>query len=103
MASEASGSDPVPSTSSGGPSREEVEESEELYEPFVNRHLYTSEVVTMWNLSKLIKEIATREQCVAFAESNDLVAKEKICRTHRVPMKVTYSTNRYLHINLLFS
>lgn len=99
MASEALGSDPVPSTSSGGPRQDDVEEPE-FYEPVVNRHLYTSEVVTMWNLTKVVKELSTREQCVAFAENNDLVAKEKICRTHRVPMKVTYSTNRYVLINL---
>ncbi|CAH4034364.1 unnamed protein product [Pieris brassicae] len=61
--------------------------------PVVGRYLYT-EVVMMWNLTKINKYLSTNEQCVAFAEENELVHSQKQCRTHRVPMKIAKSANK---------
>ncbi|XP_072943346.1 uncharacterized protein [Epargyreus clarus] len=98
MASGSSGSEhpePGPSTSSGlgGPSAA-LEDVFDDDGPFIDRHLYTEEVLKMWNLARVIKKTGTNEQCVAFAEENGLVLSEKLCRTHRTPMKIAKSTNR---------
>lgn len=41
-------------------------------EPYVKRNLYSLEVLGMWNLSKIVRELSTREQCVTFAEEHGL-------------------------------
>ncbi|CAG4969808.1 unnamed protein product [Colias eurytheme] len=58
-----------------------------------NEEVHSREVARMWNLPKLVRELGTREQCVAFAEDHGLIKKEKICTYHRVPMRIYYSNN----------
>ncbi|XP_022117869.1 uncharacterized protein LOC110995153 [Pieris rapae] len=62
--------------------------------PVVNRHLCTDEVIAMWSLTKLYKNLGSNEQCVAFAEENGLMQSQKLCKTHRIPMKIAKSTNK---------
>ncbi|XP_047518895.1 uncharacterized protein LOC125058781 [Pieris napi] len=62
--------------------------------PVVRRHLYTEEVIMMWNLAKIMKNLSTNEQCVAFAEEHGLVRSQKLCGKHRKPMKIIKSTNK---------
>ncbi|KAL0879263.1 hypothetical protein ABMA27_003043 [Loxostege sticticalis] len=94
MTSESSGHhqpEPVTSTSfaglDGGPFFEDDG-------PYVDRHLYTEEVLQRWNLAKVIRKLGTNEQCVAFAEEQGLVSTQKTCRTHRTLMRLAKSTNK---------
>ncbi|KAI5646989.1 ISXO2-like transposase domain-containing protein [Phthorimaea operculella] len=61
--------------------------------PPVKRRLYTEEVLGMWNLTRVVKELGTREQAIAFAEEQGLVPAPPTCRVHRVPMHVDLSAN----------
>lgn len=83
--------EPQPSTSAGfgGETADFVDDGAP-----VDRHMFSSEVVNIWNLSKLVKTLGTNEQCVVFSEENDMVHSQKQCRTHRVSMKLAKSTNR---------
>lgn len=89
---------PQPSTSSASivPPDEEVDVAHEavLYGDYVRRHLYASEISKMWNISKLVRELSSREQCIQFSIENDLIPSEKICRIHKVPMRVEYGQNK---------
>lgn len=83
-----SGTEPVPSTSSG------VTGTEAESRRSAGRHFYTDEVVNMWNLAKVIRCLGSTEQCVQFAEDKDMISTEKLCRTHRKPMHLAKSTNK---------
>ncbi|RVE41304.1 hypothetical protein evm_014046 [Chilo suppressalis] len=75
-----------------GPSQSRSPTSDD--EPYVDRHLYVEEIISMWNLSKIVRELGNRDQCVAFAEAQGLMPTEKLCCTHRTPMLIAASTNR---------
>lgn len=81
--------EPIPSTSQAG--KDSIGED---HEPYAKRHLYTSEVLSMYNLAKLIRELGTRKQCIRFAEQQGLIKAEKICQTHKTKMNVNYSGNK---------
>lgn len=83
----------IPSTSAAVPAVTRVDDDVEAM-PYVKRHLYTGEVLQMWNLARLIRQLGTREQCVNFAVSEGLILASKECRRHRKPMSIEYSTNR---------
>ncbi|RVE50395.1 hypothetical protein evm_004932 [Chilo suppressalis] len=75
-----------------GPSQSRSPTSDD--QPYVDRHLYVEEIISMWNLSKIVRELGNRDQCVAFAEAQGLMPTEKLCRTtHRTPMLIAASTN----------
>lgn len=61
--------------------------------PVSDRHLYTEEVVQMWSLPKVVRELGTIDQCLKFAEENNMVQRQKMCRTHRTPMRLS-KTNK---------
>ncbi|XP_047518897.1 uncharacterized protein LOC125058782 [Pieris napi] len=94
------GRDPVPEPSTSSISSmlrrrpAFLDDSDDDDGPVVGRDLYTEEVIMMWNLTKIMKNLSTNEQCVAFAEENGLVHSQKECSKHRKPMKIAKSTNK---------
>lgn len=46
---------------------------------YVDRHLNVGEVLAMWNLVRLIRELGTMEQCIAFSEDQGLLKHDKRC------------------------
>lgn len=48
----------------------------------------------MWNLTKVVRELGTQEQGVAFAIEQGLIPENKDCRVHRTPMNVDLTANR---------
>lgn len=59
----------------------------------VKRRLYTEEVLSMWNLLKLVHELAMSEQGIASAEKQELIVARINCRVHRAPMNVHLTAN----------
>ncbi|RVE42446.1 hypothetical protein evm_012903 [Chilo suppressalis] len=51
-------------------------------------HLYSEEVRLQWNLRKVHQTFATPDDCIRFAEENELMPREKMCAHHRSPMKL---------------
>lgn len=47
----------------------------------------------MWNLARVIRQLGTREQGIAFAVEQGLVRGEKLCPIHRVPMNIDLKAN----------
>ncbi|XP_045492691.1 uncharacterized protein LOC123692091 [Colias croceus] len=93
--SENSGSGCKPGPASSGLVRgPTVEDNFDDEGPVIHRNLYTEEVITQWNLARVIKKLGTNEQCVAFAEEQGLVLSEKQCSKHRIPMKIMKSSNK---------
>lgn len=94
--------EPQPSTSSASvaPSDEGVVAADatvsfdDLYGDCEARHLNVTEIASMWNITKLVRELGTREQCVEFAIQNELVDSVKMCRVHKIPMKISYTQNK---------
>lgn len=62
--------------------------------PPVKRRLYSEEVLRMWNLTKLVRELGTQEQGIAFAVEHGLIPESKECRVHRTPMKIDLNANQ---------
>lgn len=58
------------------------------------RNITATEMLGIWSLFTLWRECGTVDQCVAFAEQHELIPSEKMCRTHRTPMKITKNTNQ---------
>ncbi|CAG4920008.1 unnamed protein product [Colias eurytheme] len=54
-------------------------------------HLYTEEVLNMWNMERILAELGTVEQCIAFSEDRGLISATKNCRYHRSPMTILTS------------
>lgn len=91
--------EPTPSTSREGAQDEPIAtregaDADEVSGPYVKRHLYSSEVIGKWNLAKIIQDLGTREQCVAFAEEQGLIEREKKCYVHKLPMRIDFSANK---------
>lgn len=55
----------------------------ELYGEYVPRRLYVEEILRRMNMI-----MSTREQCIAFAEANNMVPVENRCHRHRTPMSI---------------
>ncbi|XP_046971060.1 uncharacterized protein LOC124538102 [Vanessa cardui] len=63
-------------------------------EPPVKRSLYVEEVKKMYNLAKVMRKLGTPEQAISFAEENNMIPQTKMCRVHKKPMTVIFSSNR---------
>ncbi|RVE52220.1 hypothetical protein evm_003139 [Chilo suppressalis] len=61
--------------------------------PYVDRDLNVDEILAMWSLAKIVRQLGTRDQCVAFAEAQGLMPTQKLCRTHRTHMGIAASNN----------
>ncbi|CAK1597792.1 unnamed protein product [Parnassius mnemosyne] len=59
---------------------------------YVKRRLYVSEIMFMWNLSDIVRELGTNEQCVRYSEDEGLVLKNRKCGKHKTNMKISYSS-----------
>ncbi|CAG5014211.1 unnamed protein product [Parnassius apollo] len=59
---------------------------------YVKRRLYVSEILYMWNLSDIVRELGTNEQCAQFSENEGLILKERKCSKHKINMKISYSS-----------
>ncbi|KAJ2937125.1 hypothetical protein O0L34_g19458 [Tuta absoluta] len=74
--------DPIPSTSSASPSDAAATDAvpfAEFYGNYVRRRLYVEEMVNMYNLPKIVRDLGTREQCVIFSVQNQLIPDTKLC------------------------
>lgn len=58
---------------------------------YVNRALYVSEILEMWNLMDLVRHLNTDEKCAAYSIEHGLVRAERECRVHRKKMNIIYS------------
>lgn len=63
-------------------------------QPPTKRHLYVTEIKSMYNLRKVIRTLGTREQAIAFAEEKGMIPSFKMCNYHKKPMLVEYSSNK---------
>jgi hypothetical protein len=89
--------EPIPSTSRGlvddmepSTSHGVVEIDSSIAE---KRRLYTTEILQGWNLRRLITELGTRQQCIAFAEQHSLLQTMKLCRYHKQPMSIDLASD----------
>ncbi|XP_047518399.1 uncharacterized protein LOC125058366 isoform X1 [Pieris napi] len=78
-----------------GPSTSHSVESGSNFEDdlYVCRHLYVGEILPMYNLPRLVRQLGTREQCLAFAEEHGLILANKMCRVHRQLMRLDLTAN----------
>lgn len=53
------------------------------------RQLYSMEVKRMWTMKRVFLELGNQEQCVAFAESRNLIPIAKQCTYHRCQMSLS--------------
>lgn len=58
---------------------------------YVNRNLNVGEILDMWNLVDIVRELGTNELCVAYSEEQGLVLKKRMCPIHRSSMRIGYS------------
>lgn len=63
---------------------------------YVNRTLNKDEVLNHMNLTRLTRNLGTKEQCVAYSEEQGLVKTEMRCPVHRTSMKISYASCKKL-------
>ncbi|XP_045509270.1 uncharacterized protein LOC123704820 [Colias croceus] len=65
----------------------------ELYGDYVPRRLYVDEILQRMNHARLVRECGTKEQCIEFAEANQMIPMQKLCPRHRSPMRIELTEN----------
>lgn len=78
-------SDPLDTTSSGAP-----ESSTAGLSGLSGRRTgyLAGEILSQWNLRKVVARFGTKEQCVRYAEEHNILPREKMCKYHKAPMKL---------------
>lgn len=77
-----------------GPSSGQDDQFEED-KPYVKRRKYTFEILKMYNLPRVMRNLGTVEKCTfTFSQEKSLVANQKLCPKHNIPMKIKQTTNK---------
>ncbi|CAG9793088.1 unnamed protein product [Diatraea saccharalis] len=54
-------------------------------------HLYTEEILKMWNMERIIDKLRTDDQCLTFSGERGLILSTTNCRLHRKLMSLIKS------------
>ncbi|CAG4951718.1 unnamed protein product [Colias eurytheme] len=78
---------PVPSQSTSSSETVDDDDGEQRRTTgSLSKHLSADEIRSMWNWRKIFSKLATKEQCLQFAEERGMIPREKKCQRHRTPM-----------------